>query len=125
MKDPSRRQFFATVAGAAIAARGARPIAATKPMRGAFMILHTPFTADGAVDWDDLAREARFVDRCGCHGVVWPQGSSRVATLTKDDSVKRSVPTGAASVIASRAVRTSGVARGRLSVSVDPLTVIS
>ena len=88
MKDPSRRQFLATVAGAAVAARGAHLTAAAKPMRGAFMILHTPFTADGAVDWDDLAREARFVDRCGCHGVVWPQGSSRVATLTKDERLR-------------------------------------
>ena len=57
-------------------------------MRGAFMILHTPFTAAGAVDWDDLAREALFVDRAGCAGVVWPQGSSSVATLTKDERVR-------------------------------------
>jgi 4-hydroxy-tetrahydrodipicolinate synthase len=61
---------------------------AAKPMRGAFMILNTPFTNAGAVDWDDLAREAVFVDRCGCQGVVWPQGSSGVATLTKDERLR-------------------------------------
>jgi len=51
-------------------------------MRGAFMILTTPFTASGNVDWEDLAREAAFVDQGGAHGIVWPQGSSGVANLT-------------------------------------------
>jgi 4-hydroxy-tetrahydrodipicolinate synthase len=37
------------------------------------------------VDWEDLAREAVFVDRCGAHGMVWPQGSSSVASLTNDE----------------------------------------
>jgi dihydrodipicolinate synthase/N-acetylneuraminate lyase len=61
---------------------------AGKPLRGAFMILHTPFTADGMVDWEDLAREVAFVDRAGCQGIVWPQGSSGVATLTKDERLR-------------------------------------
>ena len=56
-----------------------------KPMRGAFMIMATPFTSSADVDWDDLAREAAFIDRCGCQGMVWPQGSSGVATLTKEE----------------------------------------
>jgi 4-hydroxy-tetrahydrodipicolinate synthase len=59
-----------------------------KPMRGAFMILHTPFTDARAVDWDDLAREVQFVDACGAHGVVWPQGTSGVTTLTKDERLR-------------------------------------
>ena len=63
-------------------------MAAGKPLRGAFMILHTPFTADGAVDWEDLEREVAFVDRAGCQGIVWPQGSSGVATLTKDERLR-------------------------------------
>jgi dihydrodipicolinate synthase/N-acetylneuraminate lyase len=74
-------QWCKAVALAAPAAPGVTP----KPMRGAFMILSTPFTDAGEVDWDDLAREARFVDRCGAHGMVWPQGSSGVANLTKDE----------------------------------------
>lgn len=75
---------------AAMSGPAAKAAAATtvKAMRGAFMILHTPFTKAGAVDWDDLANEAAFVDRAGCQGIVWPQGSSGVATLTKDERVK-------------------------------------
>jgi 1-pyrroline-4-hydroxy-2-carboxylate deaminase len=59
-----------------------------KAMRGAFMILSTPYTASGAVDWDDLAGELAFCDRCGVQGVVWPQGSSGVARLTKDERLR-------------------------------------
>jgi 4-hydroxy-tetrahydrodipicolinate synthase len=58
---------------------------AGKTLRGAFMILSTPFTKSGEVDWDDLTREVEFVDRCGCQGIVWPQGSSLVTTLTKEE----------------------------------------
>ncbi len=57
-------------------------------MRGAFMILSTPFTEAGEVDWDDLVKEARFVDQCGAHGIVWPQGSSSVANLTKAERLR-------------------------------------
>src|SRR5579864_862318 len=86
----SRREFLASVAATAAVShlRGLAEAAPGKPMRGAFMILNTPFTATGAVDWEDLAREAVFVDSCGCQGVVWPQGSSRVGTLTKDERMR-------------------------------------
>ena len=62
----SRREFLAAVAATAVVShvRGLSA-AAAKPMRGAFMILNTPFTETGEVDWDDLAREAVFVDRSG------------------------------------------------------------
>ena len=56
-------------------------------MRGVFIILNTPFTTPGEVDWDDLA-EVAFVDRGGCSGIVWPQGSSGVATLTKEERLR-------------------------------------
>lgn len=85
----TRRDFLATIASSVAASRvvfGAP--GSTKPMRGAFMILHTPFTEAGAVDWDDLAKEALFVDRAGCAGIVWPQGSSSVATLTKEERLR-------------------------------------
>jgi 4-hydroxy-tetrahydrodipicolinate synthase len=59
-----------------------------RAMRGAFMILTTPFTASGAVDWDDLIREVRFCDRAGVDGVVWPQGSSGVRYLTKEERMR-------------------------------------
>ena len=84
----TRREYLWTLGAVALAARFPRVVTAAtpaKPMRGAFMILHTPFTATGDVDWDDLVHEVAFVDRVGCHGIVWPQGSSGVATLTKDE----------------------------------------
>ena len=91
----TRRECLARLAAAAVAPRvraAARiPLALTppvKPMRGAFMILSTPYTESGAVDWDDLARELVFCDRCGVQGVVWPQGSSGVARLTKDERMR-------------------------------------
>jgi dihydrodipicolinate synthase/N-acetylneuraminate lyase len=85
----SRREFLATVAATAVVSqvRGMSD-AAAKPLRGAFMILNTPFTEAGAVDWEDLAREAVFVDRSGCAGIVWPQGSSGVNTLTRTERMQ-------------------------------------
>lgn len=86
----TRREFLAGVAATAVAAhlRTEEVGAAAKPLRGAFMILATPFAATGAVDWEDLAREVAFVDRAGAQGVVWPQGSSGVGTLTKDERLR-------------------------------------
>jgi len=94
----TRRECFGVLAAAAVfppLQQAATPPKASapnpetgKPMRGAFMILSTPFTDAGEVDWDDLAREARFVDQCGAHGIVWPQGSSSVANLTKDERMR-------------------------------------
>jgi dihydrodipicolinate synthase/N-acetylneuraminate lyase len=86
MTDMTRRDFGLLALGAATAAVRSNPALAqvrAKPLRGVFIILTTPFTAAGEVDWDDLARETAFADRCGVQGVVWPQGSSGVANLTK------------------------------------------
>ena len=100
MKSMTRRTCLAALASAAALPasalraapragrdRGLAP-AESASMRGAFMILSTPFTESGAVDWDDLAREAKFVDACGCQGIVWPQGSSSVAYLTKEERLR-------------------------------------
>lgn len=91
----TRREAVAMLGGAVLAAAtparaqsGAGRGDAADRMRGAFMILHTPFTEEGAVDWDDLAREAAFVDEAGAQGVVWPQGSSGVANLTRDERMR-------------------------------------
>src|SRR3954468_24788897 len=83
------RREFGRLALAGLVAPGMAS-AADEPrrMRGVFIILTTPFTAGGDVDWDDLAKETAFVDRCGCHGVVWPQGSSGVANLTKAERMR-------------------------------------
>jgi dihydrodipicolinate synthase/N-acetylneuraminate lyase len=92
---PINRRGFTRAGLGALAGFAALPVrgwaadaGAAKPMRGVFIILTTPFTAAGEVDWDDLAREALFVDRCGCQGIVWPQGSSGVANLTKAERMR-------------------------------------
>ena len=84
------RLATAALAGSRPLMAASQPAAAglPKPMRGAFMILTTAFTEAGAVDWDDLVREVDFCDRAGVHGLVWPQGSSGVAHLTKDERMR-------------------------------------
>ena len=59
-----------------------------KPLRGVFPIMSTPFTASGAVDFDDLVREVEFLDRCGAHGMVWPQNASLYRSLNKDERMR-------------------------------------
>lgn len=86
----SRRDWLKSIGAAGIAAQVPHGSvcaagAPAKAMRGAFIILNTPFTSMGQVDWEDLEREVEFVDRGGCQGVVWPQGSSGVTTLTRDE----------------------------------------
>jgi len=91
MTELTRREYLLALGGAAVAARRVRAAAdEARPtsLGGALMILHTPFTSEGAVDWDDLAREAVFVDSCGGHGIVWPQGSSSVSTLTQEERTR-------------------------------------
>ena len=57
-------------------------------VRGPFPILSTPFTASGAVDFDVLANQARFVDWCGCPGMIWPQSGDSVDLLTNDEKLQ-------------------------------------
>ena len=58
--------------------RSAPPLeaATTKPMRGIFPILATPYTAAGGVDFEDLAHQVDFFEKCGAHGMAWPQHAS-------------------------------------------------
>jgi 1-pyrroline-4-hydroxy-2-carboxylate deaminase len=72
---------------------GANPPAATDAgpdprIQGPFLILSTPFTSDGAVDFDALARQACYVDWCGCPGMIWPQSGDSVDLLTTDEKLK-------------------------------------
>lgn len=57
-------------------------------MRGAFMILTTPYTETGEVDYDDLAREASFCAQSGVQGIVWPQNSSEQRYLSKEERIR-------------------------------------
>ncbi|MCW5982183.1 MAG: dihydrodipicolinate synthase family protein [Bryobacteraceae bacterium] len=78
----SRRQAMFLFACAP--ALGGAP-AAAKTLRGVFPIMSTPFTADKAVDYEDLAREVEFLDACGVHGMVWPQLASEYWLLTREE----------------------------------------
>ena len=53
------------------------------PIRGPFPLLCTPWTAEGALDCDVLAKEAAFMSRCGVAGVIWPT-AGEVADLVKE-----------------------------------------
>src|SRR5436190_602322 len=82
----TRRQFLNTLGAAAIAVRA--PAAASKPMRGIFIIMATPYTEAKAVDYEDLAREVDFMDRSGVQGMVWPQLASEYSKLSKDERMQ-------------------------------------
>jgi dihydrodipicolinate synthase/N-acetylneuraminate lyase len=62
--------------------------AAEKPIRGIFPILATPFTATKEIDYEDLAAEVGFLERCGVHGMVWPQLASEYTTLSRDERMR-------------------------------------
>src|SRR5437879_10404804 len=57
-------------------------------MRGVFIIMSTPYTEANAVDYEDLAREVDFLDRCGVHGMVWPQLASEYSNLTREERLR-------------------------------------
>lgn len=83
----TRRAWLAATGSAALLSRPAQS-APAKTMQGAFIILSTPYTESKAVDWEDLAGEVDFLDRCGIHGLVWPQLSSELLQLTKDERMR-------------------------------------
>jgi dihydrodipicolinate synthase/N-acetylneuraminate lyase len=62
--------------------------AANPKIQGPFLILSTPFTATGAVDYDALARQARYVDWCGCPGMIWPQSGDSLDLLTTEEKLQ-------------------------------------
>src|SRR5690349_15974966 len=98
----TRREYLkvvgSSVAGAAVAWSGRTSAVAqrqqTEAVRGAdprvkglFLIPSTPFTSSGAVDYDDLVREAKFMNWCGVDGLVWPQAGDAVDLLTRDEKM--------------------------------------
>jgi len=56
-----------------------------KTLRGVFPILQTPFTVSDELDLDALRRQAIFLDRCGAHGMVWPQFASEFQSLRRQE----------------------------------------
>lgn len=83
----TRRQCLAAMAASAIPLSSVHA-AMQNRIRGALMILTTPYTASGEVDFEDLAREVEFLDRCGVQGMVWPQNSSELAYLSKAERIR-------------------------------------
>ena len=77
----NRRSFLSLAAAASVPLRAA----SGKALRGIFPIMHTPFTADDKVDFDDLVKQAHYLDRTGVHGMVWPQLASEWSTLRAEE----------------------------------------
>jgi 4-hydroxy-tetrahydrodipicolinate synthase len=84
----TRRQLLSGLGVAALHPRLAAASAPDKPMRGIFIIMATPYTMSKAVDYEDLAREVDFLDRCGVQGMVWPQLASEYSQLTKQERMR-------------------------------------
>ncbi|MDA1314477.1 MAG: dihydrodipicolinate synthase family protein [Acidobacteria bacterium] len=82
----TRRDIFGMIGATAAASRGPRLFAASgKPMRGAFIIMATPYTDAKKIDHEDLAGEVDFLHRCGVQGMVWPQLASEYPNLKKEE----------------------------------------
>ena len=84
----SRRQTLAAMAAASTLSVPTLSLAAENRMRGALMILSTPYTASGETDYKDLAKEVDFCGRCGVQGLVWPQNSSEQLYLSKEERLR-------------------------------------
>lgn len=84
----TRRQLLAAMATATTLPATGFAAAMNNRIRGALMILTTPYTASGAVDYEDLANEVAFLDRCGVQGMVWPQNSSEQRYLSKAERLR-------------------------------------
>lgn len=84
----SRRRFLATCGAAAFTGQAGQSADPAKPLRGIFIIMATPYTDSGQVDWEDLEREVDFLDRAGVHGMVWPQMASEYDRLTKAERLR-------------------------------------
>ena len=60
----------------------------SKRFRGYYGIAMTPFSVDGDILWDELAKEADWVVRCGAHGLVWPVNDSEFTRLSFPERIQ-------------------------------------
>lgn len=101
MNGVNRRTFLqtsaisaaATIVGNVMSGRNAsvsaqESIDISQRIRGPFPILSTPYTESGDVDYDVLAKSARFVDACGSSGMIWPQAADSEDLLTLDEKLR-------------------------------------
>lgn len=84
----SRRASLGLIGLAPLAAAAWAQPRRNKPLRGNMPIVTTPYAPSGAVDFEDLAAEMRFYDRVGCTGAVWPQASSDVRLLSREERMR-------------------------------------
>ena len=57
------------------------------PFEGVYPAMTTPFTEDDAVDHDQLAENARYLERAGVDGVVPVGSTGESATMSHDEHV--------------------------------------
>ena len=73
-------------------AAGALTLCAAVPtvdeMRGPFPIMSTPYFTSGAVDYDGLAREAKWIIRCQSPGAIWCQSNDAIDLLTREEKCR-------------------------------------
>ena len=84
----TRRGALSALAAPALTFCSPLRAAPGKPLRGVFVIMATPFTATKSVDFEDLERETAWLERCGVHGMVWPQLASEYMTLSKEERLQ-------------------------------------
>ena len=63
-------------------------VPSARDMRGPFPIMSVAYHEDGSVDYDALAREAQWVDDCGCPGVIWCQSNDAIDLLTLEEKYR-------------------------------------
>ncbi|MEX2132241.1 MAG: dihydrodipicolinate synthase family protein [Pseudohongiellaceae bacterium] len=84
----TRRRILAATAAASLMPVSSLFAQSANPLRGVFMILSTPYTDSGAVDYDTLAGQVSFCQRCGVNALVWPQNSSEQRYLSKEERMR-------------------------------------
>lgn len=84
----TRRQCLSGLVAGSLFPYSNFALAAENKMRGALMILSTPYTESGDVDYEDLAKEVAFCKQCGVQGLVWPQNSSEQRYLSVQERIR-------------------------------------
>ena len=79
--ETTRRKLLAGIGATAFLPYSHLLMAAENKMRGALMILSTPYTDQDEVDYEDLAKEVAFCAQCGvCR--VWFGHRIQVSSAT-------------------------------------------
>ncbi|MBQ9893529.1 MAG: dihydrodipicolinate synthase family protein [Bacteroidales bacterium] len=54
-------------------------------IEGPYLILSTPYNADGSVSYPNLVKEARYAVRWNVPGIIWPQSNDSVDLLSREE----------------------------------------